>query len=100
MTAKVRSTRSQQICIVTVTGRDKVGIIARIANTMARANINIVDVSQRIMKEYFVMTMACDIAEATIDMPKIQKQLQKIAKDMDLNITFQNENIFKMMHRV
>lgn len=93
-------TRPSQICIVTVTGRDKVGIIARIANTMAKGNINIVDVSQRIMKDYFVMTMACDIAEATLDMDKIQKQLDRVAKDMDLNITFQNENIFKMMHRV
>ena len=100
MPAKKQKTQESQICIVTVTGRDKVGIIARIANAMAKANINIVDVSQRIMKDYFVMTMACDIVDATIDMAKIQKQLDKIAKDMDLNITFQNENIFKMMHRV
>ena len=92
--------KASQICIVTVTGADRVGIIARIANTMARANINIIDVSQRIMAEYFVMTMAVDITDATIDMPKIQTQLNKIAKDMELNITLQHENIFKMMHRV
>ncbi|MBM4102634.1 MAG: ACT domain-containing protein [Planctomycetes bacterium] len=92
--------KASQVCILTVTGKDKVGIIARIANTMAKANINIIDVSQKIMDEYFVMSLACDIAEAIIDLPNIQKQLQKIAKDMDLNITFQHENIFKMMHRV
>ena len=92
--------RESQICIVTVTGKDKVGIIARIANTMAKANINIIDVSQRIMAEYFVMTMACDIAEAALTMDKIQTRLHKIAKDLNLNITFQNETIFKMMHRV
>ncbi|HML73900.1 MAG TPA: ACT domain-containing protein [Anaerohalosphaeraceae bacterium] len=97
---KPKEKKASQICILTVTGRDKVGIIARIAVTMSRANINIVDVSQKIMNDYFVMSLACDIADATLDMPDIHKQLQKIAKDMELNITFQHENIFKMMHRV
>jgi ACT domain-containing protein len=92
--------KASQVCILTVTGKDKVGIIARIAVAMSKANINIIDVSQKIMDEYFVMSLACDIADAIIDLPNIQKQLQKIAKDMDLNITFQHENIFKMMHRV
>jgi ACT domain-containing protein len=97
---KPKEKKASQICILTVTGRDKVGIIARIAVAMSRANINIVDVSQKIMNDYFVMSLACDIADATLDMPDIHKQLQKIAKDMELNITFQHENIFKMMHRV
>ena len=78
----------------------QVGIIARISTIMAKANVNIIDVSQRIMEAYFVMTMACDITDATWDMEKLQKQLAKLGKDMDLNITFQHENIFKMMHRV
>jgi len=98
--AKPKEKKASQICILTVTGKDKVGIIARIAVTMSKANINIVDVSQKIMNDYFVMSLACDIADATLDMPDIHKQLQKIAKDMELNITFQHENIFKMMHRV
>jgi ACT domain-containing protein len=98
--AKRKTKKTSQVCILTVTGKDKVGIIARIANAMSNANINIIDVSQKIMDEYFVMSLACDIAEAIIDLSNIQKQLQKIAKDMDLNITFQNEKIFKMMHRV
>ena len=50
--------------------------------------------------ESFVMTMACDMIAATVDIEHVQKKLQRIAKDMDLNITFQNETIFKMMHRV
>ncbi len=100
MAGKKSKERISQVCIVTVTGADRVGIIARIANTMAKANINIIDVSQRIMAEYFVMTMAVDITDAAIDMEKIQAQLNKIAKDMELNITLQHENIFKMMHRV
>jgi ACT domain-containing protein len=92
--------KTPQICIMTVTGADRVGIIAKLASAMADANINIVDVNQKIMEDYFVMTMAVDIAKATITMDKIKKQLDKIGKEMALNIAFQNENIFKVMHRV
>lgn len=93
-------TKPRQICIITVTGKDKVGIIARISTAMAKGNVNIIDVSQRIMEDYFVMTMACDVTEATESMEKLQARLARIGKEMDLNITFQHENIFKMMHRV
>ena len=90
----------QQICIVTVTGVDRVGIIARLANIMAKANINIVDVNQKIMEDYFVMTMAVDIAKSTLAMSQIKQRLDKVAREMTLNITIQDENIFKAMHRV
>ncbi len=92
--------KQSQICIITITGKDRVGIIAKIANAMAKANINIVDVNQKIMETYFVMTMAVDIAKASISIPQIHKALDKISKEMKLNIVFQDENIFKMMHRV
>lgn len=92
--------QAAQICIVTVTGVDKVGIIARLANTMAKVNINIVDVNQKIMEDYFVMTMAIDMAKSDIDVVKLKKQLDKIAVQMSLKITVQDENIFKAMHRV
>jgi len=92
--------KKQQICIMTVTGADRVGIIARLATAMAEANINIVDVNQNIMEDFFVMTMAVDITRASIDTEKIKKRLDRIAKEMSLKITFQDENIFKAMHRV
>jgi ACT domain-containing protein len=92
--------KTSQICIVTVTGVDKVGIIARLATTMAKANINIVDVNQKIMEDYFVMTMAVDVADANIDMDHIKKRLDRVARDMALKITIQDETIFKAMHRV
>ena len=92
--------KNPQICIVTVTGVDKVGIIAKLATAMANANVNIVDVNQKIMEDYFVMTMAVDIADAAIDMQKIRNRLDKLANEMSLKITLQDENIFKAMHRV
>lgn len=94
------SKKQSKICIVTVIGKDSVGIIAKLASAMARANINIVDVNQKIMENYFVMTMAVDIAKATISIPQVHKRLDKIADEMKLKIVFQDENIFKMMHRV
>ena len=89
-----------QICIVTVTGVDKVGIIAKLATAMANGNVNIIDVNQKIMADFFVMTMAVDITQATMDMQKIRNRLDKIGKEMSLKITLQDENIFKAMHRV
>ncbi len=91
---------ASQICIVTVTGKDRVGIIAKLATTMAKANINIVDVNQKIMEDYFVMTMAADVGQATLDMGQIKKQLDKAGRQMALKITIQDESIFKAMHRV
>ncbi|MCK4913714.1 MAG: ACT domain-containing protein [Planctomycetes bacterium] len=98
--AKKKKEKRNQICIVTVTGIDKVGIIAKLSAAMAKANINILDVNQKIMADYFVMTMAVDVAKASVGIDKILKQLDKIAKELSLNITFQDENIFKAMHRV
>jgi len=92
--------KASQICIVTVTGADRVGIIARLSTAMAKANINIVDVNQKILEDCFVMTMAVDIAQATLDIGRIKKQLDRIGKEMALKITIQDENIFKAMHRV
>ena len=96
----MKNKKTSQICIVTITGVDKVGIVARLANIMAKANVTIIDINQKIMEEYFVMTMAVDIVDANISMDKIQKQLDKTGDDMSLKITFQDENIFKAMHRI
>jgi ACT domain-containing protein len=89
-----------QICIVTVTGRDRVGIVARLATVMAKANVNIVDINQKIMEDYFVMTMAVDIGRAELDIGQIRKKLDQVGKQIALKITIQDENIFKAMHRV
>ncbi|MHC4258459.1 MAG: ACT domain-containing protein [Planctomycetota bacterium] len=91
--------KTRQICIVTVTGKDKVGIIARISNIMAKVNVNIVDVSQRIMEEYFVMTMACDITDATAGMDKLHQRLGKLGKEMDLRWTCKSPSSTKIFSR-
>jgi ACT domain-containing protein len=89
-----------QICIVTVAGADRVGIVGRLATVMAKANVNIVDINQKIMEDYFVMTMAVDLGRAAVDMGQLRKRLDQVGKQMALKITIQDENIFKAMHRV
>jgi ACT domain-containing protein len=92
--------KTSQICIITVTGADRVGIVARLATAMAKANVNIVDINQKIMEDYFVMTMAVDVAQASVDMGQIKRRLDQVGRQMALKITIQDENIFKAMHRV
>ena len=96
----MKKDKTSQICIVTIIGQDQVGIVARLATVMARANINILDVSQKVMEEYFVMTMAADVTHATIDMGQIKRRLDRVGKEMALKITIQDESIFKAMHRI
>lgn len=95
-----KTPHDRQICIVTVTGADKVGIIAALANIMTDNNINIVDVNQNIMEDYFVMTMAVDIAASKIEISQIKLLLDNIGQDMTLNVTIQDEKILTAMHRV
>ncbi len=92
--------KNSQICIITITGCDQVGIIAKVANALAKVNVNIVDVNQKIMEAYFVMTMAVDISGSEVGIAQINRRLARIASAMELRITFQDETIFKMMHRI
>jgi ACT domain-containing protein len=92
--------KDSPLCILTVIGKDCVGIIAKVSSVMAKANINIIDVSQKIMGQYFVMTMGCDTSKTTVGMKEIQVKLDRLAASLGLQITFQNERIFKMMHRI
>jgi ACT domain-containing protein len=59
-----------------------------------------VDINQKIMEDYFVMTMAVDLGRAAVDIGQIRKRLDQVGKQMALKITIQDENIFKAMHRV
>lgn len=92
--------KASQLCIVTVIGDDQVGIVAKLATAMARAGVNILDITQKVFEETFVMTMAVDIAQATVGIDTIKKRLDRLGNRMALKITIQDTNIFKAMHRV
>jgi len=86
--------------IVTVVGKDRVGIIAGVCTALASYNVNVLDISQTVMQGYFTMMMATDVSTSTIPMAQLAAELEKIGKDMGLSIRIQREDIFEAMHRI
>ncbi|WP_227763637.1 ACT domain-containing protein [Zhaonella formicivorans] len=86
--------------IVTVVGIDRVGIIAEITSTLAKNNINILDISQTIMQDFFTMILIADMAASSVDLPALKTELEKIAIKLGLQISAQNEEVFRFMHRI
>ena len=86
--------------IVTVVGKDRVGIIANVCVQLASFNVNVLDISQTVMQGYFTMMMATDVSASNIPMAELASELDKIGKDMGLSIRIQREDIFEAMHRI
>ena len=92
--------KSSSRIIVTVLGQDQVGIIAAVANILAEARANIVDISQTLMGSMFTMIMMVDAAEATLSFDELKRQLNAKGEEMGLKIDAQREDVFQFMHRV
>ncbi len=86
--------------IVTVVGKDRVGIIAGVCNALAEFNVNILDISQTVMQGYFTMMMAADVSACNVPMAELVTKMEAIGKEMGLNIRVQREDIFEAMHRI
>ena len=84
--------------IITVIGKDTVGIIAKISNLLFENNINILDISQTIMQDMFTMIMLVDMQGKNVS--DIADGIKKIEEEMNLSIHVQHEDIFNLMHRV
>ena len=86
--------------IVTVVGKDRVGIIAAVCAQLASYNVNVLDISQTVMQGYFTMMMAVDVTARNIPLAELAKLLEQKGKDMERSIRLQREDIFEAMHRV
>ncbi len=86
--------------VITVVGRDKVGIIARVSTLLYERNINILDLSQTIMQGNFTMVMLVDVSGSTAPFAEISSALTELGKDMELTIRIQREEIFDAMHTI
>ncbi|MBQ9277448.1 MAG: ACT domain-containing protein [Lachnospiraceae bacterium] len=86
--------------IITVLGKDKVGIIAKVCVYLSQNNINILDIAQTIVDGYFNMMMVVDIAAASKDQSRINEELGDLGKEIGVQIRAQSEEIFNMMHRL
>ncbi|EOT42545.1 ACT domain-containing protein [Enterococcus dispar] len=85
--------------ILTVIGQDKVGIIAGVSQKLADLDINILDVSQTIMEDYFTMTMMLQLKQNS-DFESMKKELNLVGDKLGVKINVQNEEIFNAMHKL
>ncbi len=86
--------------VITVVGRDTVGIIARVCGYLAAENINILDISQTIVQGYFNMMMIVDVGGAAKAYGLLVEELAALGQDIGVQIKCQKEAIFNQMHRV
>lgn len=86
--------------IITVIGKDKTGIIAAVSNILADANVNILDISQTILQEFFTMIMLVDLSKSSKAFNELKEILEQKGKELDLSIRIQHEDIFNSMHNI
>lgn len=86
--------------IITVVGKDTVGIIAKVCSYLAEKEVNILDISQTIVQEYFNMMMIVDMDKANTAFEHISGGLDKLGEEIGVSIKCQREEIFTKMHRI
>lgn len=86
--------------IVTVVGKDRVGIIAGVCTALADFNVNVLDISQTVMQGYFTMMMATEVSACNVLLGELVTRMDEIGKEMGLSIRVQREDIFEAMHRI
>jgi len=86
--------------IVTVVGKDQVGIIASVCTLLAECGVNILDISQTVMQEYFTMVMLVDTASSKAPLSELSQSLKARGEEKSVSIRIQREDIFEAMHRI
>ena len=86
--------------IVTVVGKDRVGIIANVCTALANYNVNVLDINQTVMQGYFTMMMAAEVSQCNIPLAELVTEMAQIGEEMGLSIRVQREDIFQAMHRI
>ncbi len=86
--------------IITVVGKDTVGIIAKVCTYLAESGVNVLDISQTIVSGYFNMMMIVDMKNATKDFAQVVKEMDELGEGIGVSIKCQREEIFEKMHRI
>ncbi len=86
--------------IVTVLGKDTVGIIAAVCALLSRYNVNVLDISQTVMQEYFTMIMMVDLSGCNASFADLASALEHAGEEKGLSIRIQREDIFNAMHKI
>ena len=91
---------SNQQIIITVSGVDKVGIVAKVATVLTKYNVNIEDIKQTLMQGHFVMFMLCSIEKSEYPFKEIKEALTKTGEELNMEIWVQRKEIFDNMHNI
>lgn len=86
--------------IVTVVGKDQVGIIAAVCIHLAQYNVNVLDISQTVMEGYFTMMMVVEVSQCSVPLAQLCEDMEAVGKSKGLSIRVQREDIFEAMHRI
>lgn len=86
--------------IVTVVGKDRVGIIAQVCTQLAAYNVNVLDIRQSVLQEFFTMMMIVDVEKANLPLAQVAQELEEKGKQMGLSIRLQRQDIFDAMHQI
>jgi ACT domain-containing protein len=86
--------------VVTVTGKDKKGIIAKVSTFLSEKGANIEDISQTVLGEYFAMIMIVDVSTIKEELSTLSKECREMGKQIGMSIYLQHEDVFNAMHSV
>ena len=86
--------------IVTVIGKDKSGIIAKVSTALAESKVNIEDISQTIVQGNFTMIMLCDLSKSDLTLLNLREKLNELGDSIGVSIHTQHEDIFDAMHKI
>ncbi|MHB8997384.1 MAG: ACT domain-containing protein [Armatimonadota bacterium] len=86
--------------VITVLGKDRVGIIAGITAALAENRVNILDISQTILQDYFTMIMLVEPLDETLGLPELSNRLDTVGADLGVQVRVQHEAVFTAMHRI
>jgi len=91
---------SENQIIITVTGADKIGIVASVSNKLAQYNVNIEDIKQTIMQNSFCMIMLCNISGMNVSFKEFKEGIVELSKELSMEIWIQKKDLFDKMHSI
>ena len=86
--------------VVTVVGKDKVGIIAKVTNILANNQVNVLNINQNIMDGFFNMVLIADMTDSKMSIKSLKENLDRLSEEIGLEIRVQSEDIFTAMHQI
>jgi ACT domain-containing protein len=86
--------------VLTIVGKDQVGIVAMVSGVLAARNVNILNINQNILDSFFNMVIIADVTKSNVDLSSLQQELKEKGNALGLDIKVQHEDIFRIMHRI